>query len=295
MLTTYLLRPTNILLLIGSAALFVAAFRDRKSKATLKFSFRGWENLQLKNSLIYFIAGMLVLWVLHLGAQEWAVENLRARPKSAPTVRPSHSTNDQWVCALGISAYKNRDYDTALNHFSQIVDLSGRDQVRWKFYEAMTYLRVAQYQKVVLLQDPEPELIRLATSQLLRLTEQFPEDPLYPTVQYWYAQCLRFFHQEESEALLILEGLLESYGSSNLYRWKEGCLFYSAVIRHAQGDRDGAAIALARLLNEGVDGLLQVIEMGRDDYKVKFVVESFAQKEGLTELIESHRKQSQVK
>jgi len=230
---------------------------------------------------------MAILFVLHHGAYKWAIKKLEEKPESAQIIKPRFVSEDEWNCSRGILAYNERNYDKALQIFGQIRDLSGPSYVRWKFYEAMCFFRKEQYQKIVMLNEPDTKIIESAILRLRTIVQKYPDDVLFSDAKYWYGQCLRFLKNDDETAFNIFQELLNEYPNDSNFKWTEGCMYYSAVILLKRGDcesRQKAILVLRELLEKCKNNSIQLVESGRVTYRVNWVVKKLARQEGIIEL-----------
>lgn len=288
MLREYISWPTTILLLVAIGALLYLAWRSRRSRTPIRLHIKDWVRIDAPRWTLLLGCALAILWGVHRGAHEWARAKLEIRPESAGRTKPRFATQDEWVCARAIAAYNNREYNVALRHFAKIGNLSGPSYVRWKFYEAMAFFRKEQYRKAVLLDAPSLDAVDSAIVRLRTIVDQHKNDILYADAKYWYAQCLRYLVGDGEEALRILRELLNENIENPNYRWREGSMYYSAILLLDRGDsasRIEAVELLRELLSKYPTGLIQSIELGRDTYTVRWVVGTLARERGIENLL----------
>lgn len=288
MFREFLCWSTTILLFIAAFSLAFLAWWKRYSKSQVKLQVKDYIHFIVPETVLYLIGCLAILIILHQGAQEWDINKLKKTPNNTPDVMPRFVNEDEWRCSRGIAAYDRKDYDKAMQIFGEIRNLSGPAYVRWKYYEAMSLFRKEQYRKIVMLNEPNPEAIESAISRFRTIVHKWSDDVLYPDAKYWYAQCLRFFKHDNETAFNIFQELLRENCGVSSFKWREDCIYYSALILLNKDDdesRQKAISMLSKLLQKYRHNLIEPVEMGQDSYRVYWVVKVFASDRGISELL----------
>lgn len=263
------------LLLIAICFLFFAlAWIDRNPNTPIEFALKDWLKFRVTLRLFYLILCLTILLFLHQGQKDWAIKKLENKPEVVLTKSKFISTDEGYL-DRGITEYDQRDYDNAQEMFGQIHNLEGPTFVRWKFYEALCLVRKIQYQKAVMLNEPDHQVVESALVKLKAIAERWQDDILYPDSVYWYAQCLRYFKNDNEKSFDIFQNLLSDYSANPYFTWKEECIYYSALILYKKGDNENRkkAIFMLRELNEKYgQNSIELIEKGRDSYTVRWAV-----------------------
>ncbi|MHA2064205.1 MAG: tetratricopeptide repeat protein [Candidatus Thorarchaeota archaeon] len=248
---------------------------------------KDWIDIQVPRSIFFLVCSLVILLFLHQGRQNWAIKELEQKSDIAPFVSSRFVSDDEWNCQRGIIAYNQRDYDKALRLFSEINKLSGPAYVRWKFYEAMCYIRREQHKKVVLLDKPDQEAVDSALLRLKTIIQQYPNDILSSDAKYWYAQCFRYFKDDNEIAFNIFQELLDENSDNTDFKWRESTMFYAALILVNNGNDESKKkgnCMLYELVQEYSNNLIQPVEMGRELYKVSWAVKVLTRKLAKSEL-----------
>jgi len=262
------------MLLLCVCILFYSSWRTRKSRRKIELAFPGKFHLNLPLSVLYSATAIGILLFLHQGAKEWALKSLESQT-SPPTVKPKFVSDDQFHLYEAKYAYDRRDYDNSLASFSEIRNLSGREYVKWKFYEGMAYFRKEQFSKSVLMDEVNMESVHAAIKRFEGIMENHDDDPLYSDAKYWCAQAYRYLLGDDDKAYELFQELLSKYPPKSSFRWREGCEYYSAVIEINRGNKEHGIRLLNQLRKNSGNSLIQPIELGRDSYLVSFIVDSY--------------------
>lgn len=281
--------PTTVALLLAVLVLIYLAWRGRRERKPFRILVKDGWGLEVPQWFVLLCCAVVILMSLHRDAHSWAIKYLELRPESIGTTKPRFVTQGEWHCARGITAYRNKDYDRALGLFAKVDSVDGPAYVRWKFYEAMAIFRQEQFKKSVLRDQLDPEAVTAIYTRLHAIVREYRDDILYDDAKYWYAQCLRYLMDRNDEAIQVLRELLQEKRGNAYYRWREGTMYYLALMlldKDEHGSTQEGISILHDLVQNHGDGMIQPVEMGRESYRVRLIVRLLAEKRGILDAIQ---------
>lgn len=260
----------SLLFVLSIYLFFNIRYQEKKNvENKLRLSIKNWINIEANMNSFFFIVCFAVIsigiWFGYLENESRRHEKFMAL--SQKNIKPTYVSWDEWHLTLGISSYKEHDYDKALFHFDQITELKEAESIRWKLFESLAKLRILEHKKFVQLQQVDEEEIEIICHTLNQLRTDFPQDKYAETINYWYGQLLYHFKGENEIALSIFKNLFKNmkYG-----QWTNGAKYYSAKILSDKGDisnLEEAEMILVDLLKDPF-GLIRIVKDGLD-YRVE--------------------------
>lgn len=195
--------------------------------------------------------------------------------RSAQSLRPAYISESQWQVYKGVSAYRERNYGVAISEFEKITnaEMPGSRFVRWQFYLGLSKMQIEIARKVNF-ESPDEKVLKDVRNRFDSLIEKYPEDVLADSVLYWNAHLKRMFFEDYDGALKDFITLRAKYSKQKWGRWREGAIYYSAILLEKKEKNENVqeAISLLQwLVKNASEGLIRLVDEGRD-YRVAAII-----------------------